>query len=271
MRGRRGDAGNELAERADDDLRGIWSDLMARIVAIPEYVGHLRAAYPETESVADFTFAHAANAISAFQADAFSALDSRFDRYLDGDQLALSEQEKRGAILFFGEAGCGRCHGGPLLSDFEFHNRAVPQLGPGKGDGPGGLFDFGRGRETGRTADRFKFRTPPLRNVAVSGPWFHDGAITDLEAAVRHELDCLSSAREYDPGQLAPGFAALYQADQMEEILASMDPQEAEPVALRDDQIADLLAFLRSLTSERILEFGSEIPDRVPSGLPVPD
>lgn len=271
MRGRRGDAGNELAQRADDDLRGIWSDLIARIVAIPEYVDRLRAAYPEAESVSDFTFAHAANALAAFQTDAFSALDSRFDRYLDGDRLALSEQEKRGAILFFGEAGCAGCHGGPLLSDFEFHNRAIPQLGPGKGDGPGGLFDFGRGRETGRPADRFQFRTPPLRNVAVSGPWFHDGAIADLEAAVRHELDCVSSARAYDPGQLAPGFAALYQADQMEEILAAIDPLEAEPVSLRDDQTADLVAFLGSLTSERIVEFGSEIPDRVPSGLPVPD
>lgn len=271
MRGQAGDPDNELAVIEDDDLHGIWAALTTRILAIPEYGELLGKAYPEVERPEDFTFVHIANAMSAFQATAFSAVDSRFDDYLDGDLSALSDGEKRGAILFFGDAGCGECHGGPLLSDFKFHNRAVPQLGPGKGEGPGGVYDFGRESLTGDPGDKFTFRTPPLRNVAVSGPWFHDGAFTTLAGTVRHELDPVASAGAYDPDQLHPLFKDLYHPDQTPEILAAASAQEIRATTLTDDEVGDILNFLNSLTSQRLFDLPNRIPPTVPSGLPVKD
>ncbi|MCB0238120.1 MAG: hypothetical protein KDH08_05655, partial [Anaerolineae bacterium] len=107
--------------------------------------------------------------------DAFTLLDSPWDRFLAGDDSALSTDAQHGALLFYGDAGCARCHSGNLLTDQEFHNAAVPQLGPGKGrQNP--YIDLGRARETGNPDDRFAFRTPPLRNVALTGPWMHNGA-----------------------------------------------------------------------------------------------
>ena len=73
-----------------------------------------------------------------------------------------------------------QCHNGPAFSDQEFHNVAVAQVGPGEGNGPGGVDDFGRQNTTGNDADRYRFRTTPLRNGELTGPYGHDGSITSL-------------------------------------------------------------------------------------------
>ena len=93
----------------DTDLRGIWSALMVRLLAIPEYVALFEKAYPDTH-LKKMSFAHAATAIAAFEAAAYTYADSPWDRYVDGDSSALSTPQKRGAILFFGEAKCVACH-----------------------------------------------------------------------------------------------------------------------------------------------------------------
>lgn len=271
MRGQPGNEGNELALRQDSDLAGIWIDLTKRILDIPEYVELIQAAYPGVENLKKINFVHMANALSVFQGNAFSALDSRFDDYLEGDLSALSDREKRGGILFFGQAQCGSCHRGPLLTDESFHNRLVPQLGPGKGHGESGDQDFGLEGFTGKLVDRFKFRTPPLRNVAITGPWFHSGAFATLEAAVRHELDCLTSVEAYAPGQLEPRFASLYHPEHTADIMAGATERETAVIALTEEEIEDLLAFLRSLTSKSAGALSALIPHRVPSGLPVTD
>ena len=78
----------------------------------------------------------------------------------------------------------------------------MPQVGPGKGDGFDGHEDFGRERVTGDPADRYKFRTPTLRNVALTGPWFHDGRVATLAEAVdlmaRMQQDVRLSREEID-------------------------------------------------------------------------
>ena len=86
-----------------------------------------------------------------------------------------------------GEAGCSECHSGYLLTDQVAHNIGVPSLGPGKTVSTN--IDFGFMLESGEEGDRYSFRTPPLHNVALTGPWMHNGAYASLEDAVRHHLD----------------------------------------------------------------------------------
>jgi cytochrome c peroxidase len=131
--------------------------------------------------------------------------------------------------------------------------------------------DFGCGNITGKPADDFTFRTPPLRNAAVTGPWMHNGAYTTLEAAVRHHLDPTSALVSYDPSQLAPALQPRVRNDPatIHQILAAVDPLVSRPVVLRDHDVGDLLAFLHSLTSPTLGTLPQVIPDAVPSGLPV--
>ncbi len=115
--------------------------------------------------------------------------DNPFNRWVTGDATALTEQQKRGAILFYtnveeGGAGCSLCHSGDFFTDESMQNTATIQIGEGKGDGIED--DFGRERETGRLIDRYKFRTPSLLNVSVTAPYGHAGAYDTLEQMVSH-------------------------------------------------------------------------------------
>ncbi|RMG49031.1 MAG: cytochrome-c peroxidase [Acidobacteria bacterium] len=256
---------------------GVWGLLAARLEAIPAYRRLFAEAYPDVRRGAPIRFVDAANAIAAFETVAFRADGSRFDRYLRGDRTALTPAERRGLQLFFGKAECGRCHSGPLLTDHRYHAVAMPQVGPGKGDGPGGYGDYGRERVTGDPRDRFRFRTPSLRNVALTAPYGHDGAYDTLEAVVRHMLDPVTALEEYDPGQLVlPSRPDLDELDlralederQRQELASAC---ELAPRHLSDEEIADLVAFLRALTDPRSLDLRWTVPERVPSGLPVRD
>jgi cytochrome c peroxidase len=257
-----------LAVVPDYKTSQIWPTLMRRLLAIPAYVDLFRAAYPEVP-VEALGFQHAANALAAYQAQAFTFEDSPFDRYLHGDRAALSPEAKQGALLFYGKAGCATCHATGLLTDQGFHNMAVPQVGPGKGrDQP---LDYGRARETGSDCDLFAFRTPPLRNVAITGPWMHNGAYTTLEAAVRHQLQAVESLKSYDPSQLSPLLkdTCQEQSEVIAAILATADPYAQKGVGLSEAEIRQLIAFLEALTSPSALHLEGLIPASVPSGLPV--
>src|SRR5205085_708185 len=112
----------------------------------------------------------------------------------------------KGALLFFGKAGCVRCHAvagdsNEMFSDFQQHNIGVPQIAPTVGnvvfDGTGTNEDFGLEQVTGDPGDRYKFRTSPLRNIALQPTFFHNGCFTRLDDAIRHHLDVFTSARSY--------------------------------------------------------------------------
>ncbi|MBI3242320.1 MAG: VCBS repeat-containing protein [Chloroflexi bacterium] len=273
MRGDRGDKDilgqtNELAMLPDYAARPIWKAIMKRLLVIPGYVELFRAAYPDAP-VDSLGFEHAANAMAAYENMVFTFEDSPFDRYIRGDLAALSPEAKRGAALFYGEAACASCHSGGLLTDQKFYNLAVPQLGDGKGrEQP---FDFGRARETGNDCDRYAFRTPPLRNVALTGPWMHNGAFTTLEAVVRHHLNPAASLQGYDPAQLAIVLqdTCQNQPEVLAAILATKSDVASEQTQLSDQEMQDLLAFLNALTSPSALQLENTIPASVPSGLPV--
>ena len=113
--------------------------------------------------------------------------DAPIDQFARGKKNALTTDQKKGALLFFGEARCVECHAvsGPsneMFSDFRMHVAGVPQIAPLIGnvtfDGPGRDEDFGLEQVTGNAADRYQFRTSPLRNVALQPAFFHNGSFT---------------------------------------------------------------------------------------------
>lgn len=176
MRGQAGE--NEQADLEDGDFSGIWAALMLRLSQTGEYPELFEAAYPGAD-FEDMTFAHAANAIASFEVATFESRQSPWERFLDGDDVAMSEPQLRGAVAFF-ERGCASCHRGVGLSDFRHHNIGMPQLGPGKGAGPDGDDDFGRGGVTDQGRDRYAFRTPILTNTELTAPYGHAGQFASL-------------------------------------------------------------------------------------------
>lgn len=259
--------GNELALIDDAKLPKIWSALVKRLLAIPGYRALFRDAYAMKDSDLDkrIGFEHAATAIAAFEAAAFTFLDSPFDRYLGGDDHALSKSEKRGALLFYGDAQCSECHSGPLMTDQQHYNLLVPHLGPGKVAGSEPPIDPGRALQTGDLNDAFRFRTPPLRNVAETGPYMHNGAYSELEAAVRHHLDVIAAFENYDPFEQLEQ-SALIDSVVYEYVGASVP--DLDEIKLSDGEVRDLLGFLRSLTEPHLTQrLRATIPESVPSGL----
>lgn len=276
MRGLPGDVtvtgeANELAIIDEGEWQTMWQGLMARLLAVPEYVALFAAAYPDVP-VSELGFQHAANAIAAFEAEAFACLENGWYAYLNGDLAAISEDAKKGALLFYGEAGCAACHSGPLFTDQQYHNIAAPQIGPGKGKGA--PLDNGRFETTGRPADQFAFRTPSLLNVTATGPWLHNGAYRDLRAVLTHHQNPEAALRNYDPAAHLPEFmqdTALVDEQLRKRLLATIDPQLAPARRLSPTEIGYLLAFLDALTDPAVWgeEMEGWIPTAVPSGLPV--
>jgi cytochrome c peroxidase len=261
---------------------GVWNIIALKLQAIPEYVDLFMAAYPgEINSAGHITYVHAANAIAAFEARDWRFDNSPFDRYLRGEKKALSIEARIGMDVFYGKGGCGGCHSGPFQTDHDFHAIAMPQIGPGKGDNlfdhMDGRDDFGRERVTGYAGDRFRFRTPTLRNVALSPPYGHAGAFDSLEAMVRHHLDPVRSLENYDTDQATlPSrpdldqidFAVMENDDRRGAIAAA---SELDPVHLNERDIRALMAFLHALTDPAALDMRRDVPSRVPSGLPIWD
>lgn len=273
MRGEVGDVDvfgnpNELAQFGDSQSTEIWQAVMRRLLAVPGYVTLFNAAFPGRPT-SQLRFQDAATAIAVFQMAALTKTDSPFDRYLNRDDNALSADAKRGALLFFGEARCSGCHNGPFLGGGSFANTGVPQVGPGVGQGA--PLDFGRGEVFNNEFYRFVFRAPPLRNVELTAPYFHDGAFATLESAVRHYNNVTASLRDFDPSGLPPALQSSYHGDAatLDRILATLDFRLQTPLNLSDTEVAELVAFLKSLTDPAARDLSAIAPVSVPSGLPV--
>lgn len=251
---------------------GVWDRLAARLRAIPAYVDQFATVFgiaPE-----DISYVHAANAIAAFEIDAWRADDSPYDRFKQSNAQALTKAQKNGHALFFGKAGCYRCHNGDLLSDMGFHAIAMPQIGPGKGNGLSGREDWGRFLVTGRLEDKFRFRTPPLRNVALTAPYGHAGAYRTLEEVVTHHLDPVASLYAYRCEPPKPSRADLNALDcqvmdDPEAVDAIARANELQPIRLSGPEIADLVAFLGALTDDDSVDLRLDVPDSLPSGIPL--
>lgn len=275
MRGMRGE--NPLGDLGDgysssggtpESTHSVWVELTERLLDLPGYVQLLQSAYPGV-ALQDFTFAHAGNAIAAFEAHAFARTDSPFERFLLGDDQALTREQVRGGLEFYG-MGCGRCHSGSLLTDQEFHNTGLPQLGPGMnannfGTIPG--WDTGRENATGQGRDRFKFRTPSLLNVALTGPYGHAGQFAELRDMVAHYEDAVVSNQQYDiQSNVSDPALVTMLTPNSAQVLATLAPELQTVIDFDVDAVVE---FLQALTAESALDLSDIVPARVPSGLPI--
>lgn len=269
-------AENEIAGAVHDRIDAAWPILAKRVRTIPAYGEMFVNAFDHIEEPADVTITEIANALAAFIASEWRNHDSPFDAWLGGDTTALTPEADRGRALFFGRANCASCHSGPLLTDQSFHALTLPAFGPGRTR----RFDpyardVGRMAESDRLEDAYRFRTPALRNVALTAPYGHNGAYPTLGGIVRQHLDPLTALDAWEP-RLAglPSVPWLEQADFLIQADArEMARQRARtdivPVALSDSEVTEIVAFLESLTGRTALTRPLGRPDSVPSGLPV--
>ena len=256
----------------------IRAEVLRRLNAVGAYRKLFGAAFPEVRAGAPITFDHFGKAIAEFEFTLVFA-DAPLDRFARGENGALTQDQAAGALIFFGVGRCAQCHAvsgqsNEMFSDFRQHNIGVPQVAPTFGnlpfDGPGANEDFGLEQVTGNPADRYKFRTSPLRNVALQPFFMHNGAFTRLEDAIRHHLDIFTSARSYTPRDLPPDLHGPL--GPIEPVLATVDPLLQVPIELSDREFAQLLDFVRNGLLDR--HAGPEqlrhlVPPRVPSGRPV--
>jgi cytochrome c peroxidase len=225
------------------------------------------AAYPGTR-FEQMTFAHASNAIAGFFTDRFVFNNSPWDRFLAGNDRALNPIQLAGARNFM-SARCSICHNGPAFTDNEFHNVALAQFGPGQGDGARGRDDFGRMRVTGHPADRYRFRTTPLRNVELTGPYGHDGAFIGLRDFVDHYSESHLKLQNYDINQLEPALRGTV-LPTINQILRTRDSL-LEGVVFTAQQVDEVTEFMKALTDPAARHLDRLTPRLVPSGLPVDD
>jgi cytochrome c peroxidase len=243
------------------------------------------ALYQDVADGGPISYLMIAQAMAEFQISLTFA-NAPVDQFARGDDDALTEAARRGAVVFFGKGKCAGCHasGGEsneMFSDFRNHRIGgpplAPEFGPGLGNvqfaGAGQMEDFGAEHSTGDALERYMFRTTPIRNVAVQPTFFHNGAYTTLEAAIRHHLDAERSLRDYDPG--ANGVAADLRvlSPPRDPIIAlGLDPKLPDNFGISEAEFADLVTFVRDgLLDPRALpaHLCGMVPATVPSGMSI--
>jgi cytochrome c peroxidase len=208
-----------------------------RVRGIPEYVRLFERAFGRATVI---DAAKIGEAIAAFERT-LVAMNSPFDRFRAGDADALTDQQRRG-FETFDEVGCDRCHDGPMFSDFDLHAEGVPEhpllAQP----------DVGAGR--------FRFRTPSLRNVALTAPYMHNGMLRTLADVLRF----------YDNGRSEnPNVSSERGERRRGDTTARIAGEFRRVDDMSEREMEDIIAFLQSLTDSR---FDRTVPPRVPSGLP---
>lgn len=219
--------------------------LIERLAAESVYQDLFAAAYPDDPE--PITLHHVTQALASFQRTLISG-NSPYDRFVFGDENAISESAQRGADIFFGEdAECFHCHGGfnfsssvdhsgNVFDQANFQNNGLYNL-DGRGAYPAnnrGLFEF-----TGDAADEGAFKPPTLRNIAVTAPYMHDGSLETLEDVVNMYAAgglVTESGPNAGDGRTNPNKSTF---------IAGFELSESER--------ADLIAFLESLTDESFL------------------
>jgi cytochrome c peroxidase len=257
--------------------------VLRRLNASPAYRKLFGEVFPLVASGGPIDFSMFGRAVAEFEFTLIFA-DAPLDRFARGDRGAMSLPQKKGALIFFGKGGCVACHAvagrsNEMFSDFNLHVIAVPQIAPefgvGRGnvvfDGPGHDEDFGLEQVTGNPSDRYKFRSSPLRNLALQPAFFHNGAFTRLEDAVYHHLHVFESARTYNQIRAGIDKDLAARIGPIEPVLARLDPLLRNPPSLTADEFESLVAFVRT----GLLDPGADrqnlcalAPPSLPSGMP---
>lgn len=174
------------------EMHNTWTNVVGKLKQHPEYPGLFRKAFG-ISGCEQITKELAGKAMAQFERILISSGQSKFDRYLQGDQFALDDEELDGKLMFFDEglnnglqlpdAECFHCHGGLTLTGNQYFNNGIDSVGT--------LNDFvdkGRGGVTGNMWDNGKFRAVTLRNIALSAPYMHDGRFETLGEALDHYI-----------------------------------------------------------------------------------
>lgn len=148
--------------------------VLAVVRSMPEYVDAFKKAFPEEKD--PVTFVNVGKAIGAFERTLVTP--SRWDKYLAGDDNALTVEERAGLAKFL-EVGCNSCHTGPGVGGSDFKKLGLVKPWPKE------LADNGRFDVTKDEADKHVFKVPSLRNIEKTGPYFHDGSVESLDEAVK--------------------------------------------------------------------------------------
>jgi cytochrome c peroxidase len=173
----------DLEEQADGpvnnpiEMGANWPDVIAKLEKDEEFVREFKSIYPD-----GLKKEHFLDAIATFERSLITP-NSKFDRYLMGNDAALSADEREGYAKFK-EHGCATCHVGKILGgrSFEKMGREADYF---EDRGDVGKPDYGRFNVTANEKDRFKLKVPTLRNIALTAPYFHDGTRNDLHEVVR--------------------------------------------------------------------------------------
>lgn len=210
----------------------------------PDYAALFAAAFPGSTQSEQFTRENAGLAIAAYERTLVSS-QAPFQRWIRGDQTAMDDQEKRGAILFFGKARCSSCHNGPALNSMDFYGLGMANLdGPGVyGTDASDVAHKGRGGFTGRAEDMYKFKVPQLYNLKDSPFYGHGGSFTSVYSVVRYKNAGVPQDPSVPRSQLAPEF---------------------QPLQLTEDEVRDIAVFIeRGLYDPNLFRF---VPNSLPSG-----
>jgi len=146
--------------------------VVAVLSSMPEYVTLFKKAFPGEKN--PITYDNMAKAIGAFERKLITP--SRWDKFLEGDQKALNNEEKEGLMVFV-DTGCATCHSGSLLGGTMYQKLGAAKQYPG-------MTDVGREQVTKKSEDKFTFKVPSLRNVEMTGPYYHDGSVKILDEAI---------------------------------------------------------------------------------------
>ena len=185
------------------------------------------------------TFHDVARSIAAFIRSEFRLEDTVFHRFVFGNG-ELTPDELKGAIIFYGKGKCVNCHTGPYFSDLRFHAVPLPQLGFGKN---GFGVDYGRFNVTFDPDDLYKFRTPPLINVAKTAPYGHAGSLAAVRDAIIAHFDPLRYLKPESMGLLA--------RNEFFRRMAAVGDQFKLISVLSDREVDYVTSFLETLSFER--------------------
>lgn len=265
---------NDVAGATHDRIDAAWPIIAARVRAIPEYSDMFIQAFDTVEEPLDISIVEIGNALGAFINSEWRSFDAPYDAWLVGTPLPADAE--RGRALFFGEARCASCHSGALFTDQDFHAIGLPAFGPGRTRTFDKLpRDVGRMGETDLLSDAYRFRTPSLRNVALTAPYGHNGAYPTLGDMIHHHSNPAAARATWTPEMAnLPDVPWLVAVDfSIRQDVREMARQDAvldiNPVALSDAEILNITSFLNALTGETAKDRPLGRPETVPSGLAV--
>jgi cytochrome c peroxidase len=265
---------NEVTGAVHERIDNGWPIIAKRVRTIPAYGEKFVAAFNDIETPDEVTIVEIGNALGAFIASEWQSYDSPYDAWLNG--VPLDVDAERGREIFFYSARCSSCHSGDLFTDQGFYALGLPAFGPGRTRRFDPIpRDVGRMGKTDLLEDAYRFRTPSLRNVALTAPYGHNGAYATIDAMIRHHAKPAASrgAWTIDDANLptVPTVAAVDEAIAQDtaEIRRQSRAQDLRTLTLDDEDIAYLVAFLTALTGETAENRPLGRPESVPSGLVV--